>query len=103
MKETSFEKWSCVTCDYEMDTIGHLDDDEPPKEGDYSLCLNCGALYKLNESVWTPAIVEELDFEFREELDRVNKIRKQLITEDLSLKQKFRKKFEDDENIRITW
>jgi succinate dehydrogenase/fumarate reductase-like Fe-S protein len=38
--------WVCCECHYEMDTTTNVTDDTAPKEGDFCMCLNCGAVYE---------------------------------------------------------
>jgi hypothetical protein len=51
---TFFKPWMCVRCGYLMDCTDTADGShEAPKQGDISLCLNCGARYALRGDAWS--------------------------------------------------
>jgi hypothetical protein len=90
MHETHFDKWSCISCGYEMDTVSHMTENDPPVEGDFCICINCGTFYTLVENTWKHVTEREMEPELRAEAARIEKIRKHVVKEDLVLKQKFR-------------
>ena len=58
MKTTRFAPWMCARCGYLMDAASATDGDAVPKQGDLSICINCGESYTLDHKRWrklTPA------------------------------------------------
>lgn len=42
---------TCPHCQYEMDACTSVDGDAVPKEGDISVCLNCGSFLEFNHEL----------------------------------------------------
>lgn len=68
---TRFKPWMCSECGHVMDAASHLTKEVEPKEGDFSICINCGKPYRLAGWKWRPATsadLAELPPESRREL-----------------------------------
>lgn len=53
MLTTHFRPWLCPHCGYTMDAATHAGlEDAVPREGDLSLCINCGQPMILTEGYW---------------------------------------------------
>jgi hypothetical protein len=53
MKTTRSAPWMCARCGYLMDAASPADGgDAAPKQGDLSICLNCGEPYTLDHKRW---------------------------------------------------
>ncbi len=87
MKETRYAPWMCSACGYMMDAASHMTDNRTPKEGDLSLCMNCGALYTLHSGSWKAATLADLDHipaDLKREIIRLELARRKAIDRDLS-------------------
>jgi hypothetical protein len=60
MKTTRTKSWMCGSCGYVMDAASALRSDATPKEGDLSICMNCGEPYTLDAGRWRKATAAEL-------------------------------------------
>ena len=80
--------WMCWRCGYTVNAATHLGKEaKPPKDGDLSMCLNCGALYTMHAGAFKPATSMELaslDDATRSKIDRTLKVRSLVVTHDLS-------------------
>ena len=53
---------ACPMCRYTLDAASQLGGNAAPKPGDFSVCLNCGALLRFNLDLsLAMALVQELD------------------------------------------
>lgn len=82
------QTWLCVRCGYAMDAFDCLQHpDAMPKDGDLSLCMNCGFEYVRHADRWQPMTAAEraaLEPEDRRTLEEMQFVRSRVITEDLS-------------------
>lgn len=53
---------TCPNCSYKLDGAATLDPEEEcsPREGDISLCINCGQILVFNSSIKLEAITDEI-------------------------------------------
>ena len=74
MKTTRFKLWLCSRCGYAMDAASPaFNNNSVPKQGDLSICLNCGEAHTLDGEAWrrlTATEVAGLDPAERRELTR---------------------------------
>jgi hypothetical protein len=56
MKTHRLRPQMCLTCGYLLDAATAVDRGrKPPKEGDLSMCLNCGTVLCMHDGQWRPA------------------------------------------------
>lgn len=49
---TTIDPLKCPHCGYLMDTIANMKEGgRPPRQGDFSLCLNCGTIFIFGEGM----------------------------------------------------
>jgi ribosomal protein L37AE/L43A len=55
------QTWMCHACGYVMDSASVLFEARAalPDEGDYSLCMNCGAVFVRHGDAWAPITATE--------------------------------------------
>ena len=81
------EPWNCKVCGYRIDAVGHEGGkDVSPKDGDLTICLNCGALYQYVNGV--PALmsdseIDALPGDVKTELIKLELLRSRLVGRDL--------------------
>lgn len=73
MNEATLPKSECPICFYEMDAATALEGDRAtPMPGDYSLCINCGALLVFEErSQLRQATEDDMEFLFPDQRDKI--------------------------------
>lgn len=86
---TREKPWLCFACGYKMDAAAPIDPTEQvtPGEGDWSLCMNCGAVYTRHRDQWLPMTDAEraaLTPDERVDLDRAGRSRSATIKSDLA-------------------
>jgi hypothetical protein len=85
---TFFKPWMCSRCGYVMDAASALGENAVPAQGDVSICLNCGALYMLDDRrLWravTPADLAMLEPAFRREITTIQMVRSRAGIPDLA-------------------
>jgi hypothetical protein len=67
--------------------VGNISDTRPPKDGDLSMCLNCGRLHVRADNHWRPATSMEiavLDAATMQKIGRMRQLRAEVIKADLS-------------------
>ncbi len=88
MDVTGFRPWMCLCCGYTMDSASSATKENAvPKEGDISVCLNCGALYALRAGAWAPLgalDMAALPADVRGLVERVQRLRKLVVLADLA-------------------
>lgn len=50
---TEIPEQRCLTCGYKMDRSSDAISDQKPREGDFSMCLSCGAVTIFNKDLTT--------------------------------------------------
>jgi hypothetical protein len=62
----------CPVCFYVFDRASNLEDEDAPKAGDFTLCINCSALLKFEPDMQLAlSKLEELPIQFRSKFARV--------------------------------
>ena len=78
----------CVSCGYAIDAAsGVINSKAIPKEGDISICLNCGHIYVQTNSKWTTApdnFIDQLPSDVRQIIEKAKRVRDQVVTTDLA-------------------
>lgn len=75
MTENVTPESTCPACGYKFDRASSLTGEHRPDADDFTLCLNCGAIFRFNADLTTreatPAELEALDLETYAEIQRV--------------------------------
>jgi len=91
MKTIREKAWVCVYCGFHMDAATIINEDVEPKEGDLTICLNCGYIYTRRNGEWKVPTEEEqaeIPNEVKHKILTYLIARKQVVREDLSEKQR---------------
>lgn len=83
--------WLCVLCGYAMDTATpHEGGSRAPRDGDISLCMNCGQVYTREGTRWRSMTIEQqatLEAETRATIEAEQRRRLRARLPDLARKQ----------------
>jgi hypothetical protein len=61
MSKTDLPPCNCPHCDHRIDAATGIDDDKPPRVGDFSICINCATVLVFREGMRpAKASVEDL-------------------------------------------
>jgi|GEM_PF-4440304 len=79
--------WFCLKCGYHMNaTTCTTEAGASPKEGDVTVCINCGELYIRHSKKWYLPTIDERDAMpeyLKQVVARIQAIRQQVVHEDL--------------------